>query len=68
VRPATSFRQLTFGRGTVFGAAFGPDGRSVVYSAKWDAARPRQIYLNNGVSPESRALGLAGYSVEAVSA
>lgn len=68
MRPATSFRQLTFGRGTVFGAAFGPDGRSVVYSAKWDAARPRQIYLNNGVSPESRALGLAGYSVEAVSA
>ena len=30
MRPATSFRQLTFGRGTVFGAAFGPDGRSVV--------------------------------------
>lgn len=63
-----TFRQLTFGRGAIFGAAFAPDGRSVVFSAQFDPAAPRQVYVNDGVSPESRALGLAGFSLAAVSA
>ena len=54
-----AFRQVTFQRGPVFNARFAPDGQSIIYSAQWDTA-PRQLYLNNGVSPEARPLGLPG--------
>lgn len=66
-RTPVSFRQLTFGRGAIFGAAFVPDGRSVVYSAQWDPAAPRQLYWNDGKGPESRALGFTGFSLAAIS-
>ncbi|MBI2689976.1 MAG: winged helix-turn-helix domain-containing protein [Acidobacteria bacterium] len=64
--PAPSFRQLTFRRGPVFGARFAPDGQSVIFAAQFDGSQ-RQVYLNNGVSPESRPIGLAGFSVLSVS-
>ena len=54
-----SFRQVTFRRGPVFGARFAPDGQSLVFAAHW-GSEPRQVYLNNGLSPESRPLGLEG--------
>ena len=44
-----TFTQLTFRRGFVSAARFGPDGRSVVYSASWDSA-PRRVY---STQPES---------------
>ena len=37
------FTKLTFRRGLVSAARFGPDGRSVVYSASWDGA-PLRVY------------------------
>lgn len=61
-----SYRQITFRKGPVFGACFAPDGHSVIFSAQFDE-KPRQIYLNNGVSPEARALGLHGVSLFSVS-
>lgn len=61
-----SFRQITFRKGPVFGASFAPDGQSVVFSAQLDQ-QARQIYVNNGVSPEARALGFAGASIFSVS-
>ncbi len=60
------FRQLTFRRGTVWSARFGSDGKTVFYSASWDGA-PNEIYVSAPGSPESRALGIPGANVLAVS-
>ena len=54
-----SFRQVMFRRGPVFGARFAPDGHSLVFAAQW-APNLAKVYLNNGLSPESRPLGLEG--------
>ena len=40
------FTKLTFRRGMVSAARFGPDGRSVVYSASWDGA-PLRVYTTD---------------------
>ena len=60
------FRQITFRRGTVWSARFGPDGKSVLYSASWDG-NPSEIFVTSPESPESRAIGLAGADLFAVS-
>jgi hypothetical protein len=39
-----SFRQLTYGHGTVYAARFAPDGASVIYSAEWEG-RPAQTFV-----------------------
>jgi DNA-binding winged helix-turn-helix (wHTH) protein/Tol biopolymer transport system component len=62
-----SFRQVTFRRGVLNSARFGPDGETILYSAEWDGAS-KQLFLANTVSPESRALdfqkaGLASVSL-----
>lgn len=59
------FRQVTFQRSPVAGARFGPDGQTILYSAL--IAGRRRLFLNNGVSPESRALEGRSGSVAAVS-
>lgn len=61
-----AFKPVTFRRGHVSGAAFAPDGRSVLYTAAWDNG-PRQLFLTSPLSPESRALGLDGYGLVSVS-
>jgi hypothetical protein len=43
-RPAVTapvFHRLTFGRGTIWGARFAPDGGTIVYSAAWNGDKPR---------------------------
>ncbi|MFN0102560.1 MAG: winged helix-turn-helix domain-containing protein [Bryobacteraceae bacterium] len=60
------YRQLTFRRGPVFSARFAPGGQSVIFGAQFERG-PRQVYMNNGVSPESRSLGHPGSSVFSVS-
>ncbi len=37
-----SYNQLTFRRGTIWSARFGPDGKSVLYSAAWDGDTDRR--------------------------
>ena len=51
------FQRLTFQRGTVLDARFGPDGQTVYYSAAWEGTAPRVFSLRPG-SPESAALTL----------
>ncbi|MDZ4800369.1 MAG: hypothetical protein SGI92_19605 [Bryobacteraceae bacterium] len=63
--PAT-YRQVTFRRGHVWSARYGPDGQTILSAAQFDGSA-RQIYSSNGVSPESRALGLEGYTLFGVS-
>jgi DNA-binding winged helix-turn-helix (wHTH) protein len=50
------YRQITFGRGQISGARFAPDGQNILYTASWNNG-PRQMFLTNAVSPESRLLG-----------
>ena len=49
------FTKLTFRRGMVSAARFGPDGRSVVYSASWDSA-PLRVYTTD---PDSAQVSTA---------
>jgi len=51
------FQRLTFQRGTVIAARFGPDGHTVYYSASWDGVSPKVFLLRPG-NPESSALAL----------
>jgi Tol biopolymer transport system component len=52
-----TFQRLTFQRGTVGTARFGPDGQTVYYSAAWEGSEPRIFSLRPG-TPESSALAL----------
>jgi hypothetical protein len=68
-RPASDgfqFRQVTFGRGQVWGARFAPDGHEILYTANWNNG-PRQLFLANPFSPESRALGFENLRLISVS-
>jgi Tol biopolymer transport system component len=64
--PTPTFQQLTFRRGVVTGARFTPDGRSIVYSARWGGGQS-EIYSVRPASPESRSLEIPGATVLAVS-
>jgi eukaryotic-like serine/threonine-protein kinase len=55
--PQPRFQRLTFQRGTVVNARFGPDGQSVYYTAAWEGA-PMHIYSLRPGNPESAALPL----------
>jgi hypothetical protein len=59
-------RVLTFRRGSILGARFAPDGRTVHFSAAWGASTP-QVYTTTIDSPESRPLGLGDAHLLAVS-
>ena len=52
-----TFQRLTFQRGTVYAARFGPDGQTVYYSAKWSGGEPRIYSLRPGI-PESSPLAV----------
>ena len=51
------FQRLTFQRGTVVSARFGPDGQTVYYAAAWEGA-PARIYSLRPGTPESSTLAL----------
>jgi len=53
-----SFHQLTFQRGTIYGARFAADGESVVYAAAWDG-KPSELFSTRPESTEFRSLAIA---------
>ncbi len=61
-----SVRQLTFRRGNIQSALFGPDGRTVIYAAAWDG-KPADIFTVRTDSTDSRSLGLPPAELRAVS-
>jgi eukaryotic-like serine/threonine-protein kinase len=63
---APEIQQLTFRRGSVQGAAFAPDGRTVVYSAAWEGG-PDEIFTTSEQSPESRSLEIKDAVLLAIS-
>ncbi|HZW88863.1 MAG TPA: protein kinase, partial [Myxococcaceae bacterium] len=59
-------QMLTFRRGSVLGARFAPDGKTVHYSAAWNGGPP-QVYSTSLDSAESRALAFGDAQLLAVS-
>ena len=57
--PQPRYAQLSFGQGTVYSAAFSPDGGSVLYSAAWDG-NPERIFSLRLDLPLEQPLGLEG--------
>ncbi|MBK9064132.1 MAG: PD40 domain-containing protein [Acidobacteria bacterium] len=60
------WRPLTFRRGSIGGARFAPDGKTVVYSAAWQGD-PMQLFTTRLDSTESTALPLPSANLAAVS-
>jgi serine/threonine protein kinase len=63
---AADIQQLTFRRGSVLSAAFAPDGRTVVYTARWEGA-PAELFTTSEQSPESRSLEIKDAMLLAIS-
>jgi len=64
--PPPTFHQLTFRRGQVPSARFGPDGQTVFYAAAWEG-KPLEILTTRVESTESRPFGLSTADLLAVS-
>ncbi len=64
--PQPTFQRLTFQRGTVSTARFGPDGSTVYYTAAWDGPPPRIYSLRPG-NPESSPLPLPAANLLSIS-
>ncbi len=60
------FSQVAFRRGTVYGARFASDGKTIVYAAAWDG-KPSELFATQADSPESRPLGLSSATLSGVS-
>jgi eukaryotic-like serine/threonine-protein kinase len=61
-----AIKQLTFRSGTVRGARFAPDAKSVIYGAAWDG-RPIELYAVREQSPESSSVSLPPADLLAIS-
>ncbi len=55
---APHFHQLTFQRGSIYGAKFAPDGQSILYSAAWNGALKEQVYSTRTDALMSRPIDL----------
>ena len=62
--PRTRYQRLTYGHGKITGAAFSPDGASVVYSATWNGA-PSKIFSMRLDMQSEQPLGLEGTVIAA---
>jgi Tol biopolymer transport system component len=57
IPPLPSYHQLTFQRGTIYGARFAADGENIVYAAAWDG-KPSELFSMRPESTEFRSLGV----------
>ncbi len=53
------YQPLTFRRGSIWNARFGPDAQTIVYGAAWEGT-PVEVFSARTDSPESRSIGIAG--------
>ena len=61
-----TFHRISYGKGAIRSARFGPDGHSVLYGASWNG-QPLQLFWAQGQSPESRPYPLIDADILAVS-
>ena len=64
---APRFHQLTFQRGTIYGARFAPDGQSILFSAAWNGAPKQQVYTTRTDALMSRSIDLLDSEVLSIS-
>lgn len=65
-QPDYTFHRISYGKGAIRSARFGPDGHSVLYGATWNG-QPMQLFWAQGQSPESRPYPLIDADILAVS-
>jgi serine/threonine protein kinase len=65
-RGSERYVPVTFRRGTVSNARFGPDGQTVVFSASWDG-EPYQVFVKRPESPDPSPAGPPHTHLAAVS-
>jgi DNA-binding winged helix-turn-helix (wHTH) protein/DNA-binding beta-propeller fold protein YncE len=65
-QPSYTFNRISFGKGAMRSARFGPDGHTIVYGAAWNG-KPMQLFWAQAQSPESRPYSLADADILAVS-
>lgn len=53
------FSPVSFRRGLISAARFGPDGQTVLYTAAWEG-RPLELFLTRPGMPDSRSLEMPG--------
>jgi DNA-binding winged helix-turn-helix (wHTH) protein len=63
---AYTFHRISYGKGAIRSARFGPDGRSILYGAAWNG-KPVQLFWAQAQSPESRQYPLPDADILAVS-
>jgi serine/threonine protein kinase len=66
-RLSPHFHQLTFQRGTIYGAKFAPDGQSILFSAAWNGAEKQQVYTTRTDALMSRPIDLSDSQVLSIS-
>jgi eukaryotic-like serine/threonine-protein kinase len=64
---APHFHQLTFQRGSIYGAKFAPDGQSILYSAAWNGALKEQVYSTRTDALMSRPIDLQDSEILSIS-
>jgi len=65
-RTSLNFHRITYGKGAIRSARFGPGGDSILYGAAWNG-NPPQVFWAQGQRPESRPYPLSDADVLAVS-
>lgn len=63
---APEYHRLTYDKGTIYAARFGPDQKSVLYSASW-GGNALQLFSTGVNAPSSRSLDVQSADVLAVS-
>jgi eukaryotic-like serine/threonine-protein kinase len=66
-RLSPHFHQLTFQRGSIYGAKFAPDGQSILYSAAWNGAEKQQVYTTRTDALMSRPIELMDSQILSIS-
>jgi eukaryotic-like serine/threonine-protein kinase len=67
-RLSPHFHQLTFQRGSIYGAKFAPDGQSILYSAAWNGAEKQEVYTTRIDALMSRPIDLTDSQILSISA
>ena len=65
-RRVPTYTQITFRRGFLQNARFGPDGEMVLHSGEWQGSA-NELFEGRYDSPDSRPMGLADATIAAVS-
>jgi predicted Ser/Thr protein kinase len=63
----TTYRPVSFHRGSIGGARFAPDGKTILYSAAWDG-KPPQLFSTRVDSTESTTLPFPSANLLSISA